>query len=500
MKIKSGVLIFSLTLITLIAGFDLYANPVFITSPVKESTANRFSGNADNFLSVGSYNDVEFDKIFSVISFNSKYAKFSRVEMAQLGFAVKTDNLYTGFYYGGNAWKTFGDTTADGNIYNYSERNINNRSMRVYSVFPEIRTDRFNLIYNEAAVLFGFADMGLRFSYATNYQSLNLTEDFGVGFGNNPDLYKSFYKEYGNINPTVTWGMAKDLLPGKGIKPSFAADFDFFRNSSRREAYLAGGTTNGQEVTFSGNYLLLGLTAGLGGYTLKEQDAFKLGSDFEYTVRMQMWNSEYSYRDENNNFHINKLKGGRVHNAVANSFGEDHQINHIITPSVNASFSADNLKLSARLGVPLTFWKREETFLGLKTGQFNGELVKNGRNDITRNYIVNPVFESGMKWEAIPGLFALNAGAVIDFGRVTLTRTDKKMFSQDVEISAEKVTRYSFEKASTELFLGICLTPTAKMELQAVCGVDTGNVINVFNTDPTRGFIAFTNILATVRY
>ena len=486
---------------------NAYASPLLISSPQKRTTAGRFAGAADDFLSPRGYAGVVFDKWFSVFSFmedrsTGPATDFENNEMAQLGFAARFGGLYTAVYYGGNAWKNLG-TTSDGNIYNYTEQQVNffstDRTMRVYDSEPLLDTARFYRIYNEAALLIGFADMGFRLAYASNYQSFKLDEDFGVSAGiANLEFYKSYQTDFGRINPEITWGMARDFFPGLGVKPELKVDLNFFRNYYKTEKYAADGSTRGAEIVRSENYLDLGIGAALGGVTLHQADSFKLSADLEYSLRLLMYDNEYSYLNAAGSYEIGKFKGQRRNNG---NLEDDSQNAHTVVPSLSASWSRDRLSLASRLGLDMVITGRNDSTLKVKTGSFDGTLVKDGPEEKTNVFQFNPVLDLGMRWELISGTLILNAGGVIRFGGLNLTSIQRKSYTQDVEdASAFKQITNRFTGASTSLLLGLTLNPSANIGFHVVCGVNTGtNAVTVFDTS-RNGFMSFANVLATVQF
>jgi len=74
--------------------------------------------------------------------------------------------------------------------------------------------------------------MGFKFYYVSNHQS-NSAADYVVG----TTYYKSLKEEYGHINPGIAWGMAKELIPGRGIKPQINIDLDFCREYRMHEEF-----------------------------------------------------------------------------------------------------------------------------------------------------------------------------------------------------------------------------------------------------------------------
>jgi hypothetical protein len=498
-------------ILLLITTGTLYASPIFINTPQKESTFGRFGSDADDFLSPRNYVNLNFDNLFSVFNFSSRSPRGNWMSnnMAQIGAATWFGNIYVGMYYGGNALQNFGRSGADGNIHNYNIETVDffssDKTMRVYDREPVLTIDtRYHWIYNEFAILVGVSDlMGIRLSFGSNHQSLNLTDDFAVDQGGSLEFYKSLSHEFGFLNPELALAFSRELIPGRGIKPEIKADFDFFRHFTKRDRYNDAGEAMGEEITASDNYLDLTLSAGLGGYTLLFVNDFRLGVDLEYLIRMRFYDNEFSYLDENGIYQTARLKGGRIQNFRAREYSYNTLNTHIITPSISAFWSRDKLSLSSRLGLQIRYDTAEVTTMGLRNGNDpNGVLVNNGQNNQTNTLLLVPAIETGMKWEVIENRLFINAGGMISFGRMNFETKNEQNFingNADDSRTAGRIINNSFTGSSTGLRLGITFRPVKNMEFQAVCGVDSGNSIRLLSVDP-GGFFTFSNILGTISF
>jgi len=504
-------LLFLTIILFLMTSAVLYANPVFITSPQRESTFGRFSSSADDFLSPRSFVNVDFDNMFSVVSFSSKANRgaWNFNDMAQLGVAARFGNIYLGLYYGGNSLQNFGRSGADTNIHSYTEEKVNffskDRTMRIYDREPTLTTDtRYHWIYNEFGILIGIGDlMGFRFSYGSNYQSLNLTDDFVVDRGGPREFYKNFINEYGFINPEIAWALSKELVQGRGIKPELKIDLDFFRNYTKRNMYDVSGNSMGDEITRSQNYLDLGLFAGAGGFTFMQINEFKLGVDLEYLFRIRFHDNEFSYKDADGIYQIAKLNGGRIIDHATGQYSYNNNYTHTITPWVSVSWSGDRMSLSSRLVFQMRYDIAELTSMGQRNGSDpNGVLIKNMQENTTNTFTFIPSAETGMKWEVVANRFFINAGGLISFGNLNLEYKDEQNYingNKDASRPAGKIINNSFRGASTALRLGVTFNPVKYFEIQAVCGVDSGNSINLFGSG-SGGFAAFSYILGVLTF
>ena len=512
-------------ILALLAGGGLYASPLLITSPLKTVTVGKYSGDADNFLSVRSYSDLEFDKWFSALSFASGISGyFSAIggnvpdEMAQLGFAARFGSIYTALYYGGNAWKNFG-IGYQANTHDYTLLNVGGKTIRHYlgehnlGNFGLNSSSRENVLYNECALLLGIGDlMGFRLSYATNYQSMELS-DFATVYSGTTEYHKSFLDKSGYINPGIAFGLARELVPGRGIKPELRLDPMLFYNFRKGENYIGsiGSATGGQEIYRSGNKFFLELAAALGGFTLKRINDFSFGLDFEYGMVFETWfNNEYSYKDASGMSHVKKLNANRY---GADNFQAEIGSIHTLNPSLTASWEGDRLSLASGLGLVMVITDRNQTRLGFQLdslGNLTGDLVNHNEDEKISAFEFAPAIDLGMRWALIPEKFFLNAGGKIELGRLITRSIETKMYNQGTQTSEftrientldAKGSRVS-DGASSSLFLGFTFIPFTNITLEAQAGIAGNNSISVFNTNygPSGGPVNFFTILATVRF
>ena len=490
-----------------IAVMGLSASPVLISSPESEATAGKFGGDAGDFMAPRYYSGVSFDKWFGVVSFVSDMTKNFRerssfsTEIAQLGVAARFGSVYTGLYYGGNVWKGFGMGSDGGSMFNYVEKKVSGKNIRVYNAMPEYGDGQrdFNL-YNEAAVLFGVADMGFRLAYASNYQALKL-DNFQVETGANAGFYKDFKTEYGHLNPEIAWGMARDLIPDRGIRPELRLDLDILRFSIEREQYTSttgtSGATSGKVITRSQNGFTVDINAAMGALTFARVNDLVFEFDFEYGFSMFMYpNNEYSYLS-NGKYKVAQIPSGYFNAPIYRDIREN---SHRIGPSLGFSWSGDTVDLATGLGLAMTINRSEDTLLEQKTGS-PAKLVKNGAELNTTTFTFDPALNAGMKWAVVPNKFFLNAGGIVSFGGLSLEKTESKEYEQDKETASKRATTFKniFNGASTQLSLGVTLSPVEHLSLQAVCGVDAGNSVNTFSTNNT-GFLNFAHILVMVKF
>ena len=484
----------------LAAGGILYAAPELVTSPQKQVTATQFYSEGDFFINPRNYANMDFNKWFGLVSFDSAF-------MAKLGFAMKIDGLYAAAYYGGNTW----------NIPNhkYTEQEVDffstPKTMKIYDNLPEYTDMNPN---NNAALLIGVADMGFRLGYRSTHWSRKLNEDFLFEETyDDPDdptvpltrnvYYKSFLDENGVINPEIAWGMTRNIIEGRGIKPHMYISLEFNRDYQRFERYVTSADEVTEEIGRSNNDFTLDVTAAVGGFSLISDDGFDFGVDLWYILGMTMYNNDYNYTDSDGK---NKIGNGLKGLYDGNSFTEISGNSHNVLPYVYASWEGEKLALAAELELGLEFGGSKKTPLALRLADGGishdgtGTLVKDGTDTTTTSFAFAPVLSLGMQWAIVPQKFFLNAGGSLGFGKITFNTTESVIYEQgnEKEKSAVKAIENQFDHASTSLSAGVTFNPTANLGFQASCGLDTDNVVNVF--DAGKGLAVFSQILAMVKF
>jgi len=481
-----------MVLIAMLAGGLLYAeSPHFIESPQKTASAGQFLSDTDYFMDPHSYTNLKFDKWFGALSFYSDLADF-QTSMAQLGFASQFGDVYMGLYYAGNAW----------NIQPHEYMEISEvagffpgKTIRSYTSLPSYVGGASNRPRNEAAVLIGYADIGIRLSFISTHWSRKLNQDFKAA----TVYYKSFNTERGSLNPEIALGIARELIPDRGIKPHMYIDVDFYRDYEKYERYTSASATAGEYISNSDNHITLGFTAALGGFSIVKRNTFDFGADLWYTLGLIMYNNEYNYT-EGGVYKVGKnLKGRyRVTNTGAD-ISEESGNGHLVTPYLYATWAGAKLELAAELGLGLGFGFVKTAEMALQTGAAN--LVRDGQYTDKTLFAFSPVLSVGMKWEIVATKFFLNAGGSIGLGVLEFTTTESVEYNQGTETAGSAVKSHEniYQPASTELSIGVTLNPTANLGLQALCGVDVGNIVNVFSSG-SGGFVVFSSILATVKF
>ena len=464
-----------IALLTLTGG-SLYASPYLFTSAQKEATATQFWGDADLFLSPNGYTSVEFDKWFGAVSFQSR-AFTNQTQMMQLGFASQFGDLYAALYFGGNTFASFREE--------FYEKDENGK--KVYLTMPLLPSSGASP-HNEASVLIGIADMGFRLSYVHSYRARKLNEQFSAL----SIEYESFTDEYGSMNPEIAWGMTKELIPGKGIRPHAYIDLDFFRD------YQKSDTGSGDEIDHSNNEFTLGVTAAAGYFSLFKQNGFDFGLDLWYTLNLKMFNNEYTPSPgEIVTFTGKYRQVGNAPDPNSDYYAIGYN-GHWLTPYVYAAWSGGKLELSAELGLGLGLTSEK----GMQFDLSGNTPIKEGFGLITISFLFTPSLDLGVKWAIVPDKFYLNAGSsikILDLGLNTTT-IDTYVADEKSDDTTKGISN-TFAGASTSLLLGFTFNPTVNLGVQAMSGInaDTNN-ISVFNTNAANGLAVFSKIMVTLKF
>ncbi|MCL2193658.1 MAG: hypothetical protein FWB78_09715 [Treponema sp.] len=466
-----------------IVGGSLIASPNLISSPQRQATAGQLWSDADRFIDPRDWADMEFDRWFGLVSFDT-------VRMARLGFATSFNGLYLALSYSGNAWNI------PGHIFNEQQIGAGffaaPRNGRFYTITPWFPAGG-SVPDNSVSVLIGVADMGFRLSYSSTHWSRRIDDLFTFG----GQFYRSSREEIGSINPELAWGMARELVPGRGIRPHVYIDLDFARDNHRVEQYTAVTLEVVDRVNRSNNSLTLNFTAAMGGFSILRQNGFDLGVDLWYTLSLPMYNNYFNYIDAAGNQRVGSGYRGRFSatGPNANEFTEIRQHLHAVTPYLYAFWEGEGITLAAELGLGMGFGGRRTTEMALRTG--TSTLVNNGWERAESFFSLEPTLGLGMQWAVVPERFFLNAGGIVQFGGVSFESAENTEYNDGarVEGSGFRSVNRMFYDANTALSVGVTFQITPNVGVQANSGVEAGNVANFFGS-----LTSFSEILATIRF
>jgi len=477
-------------IIFVVTGGVLFANPDLI-SPQRTATSGQFWSEADLFIDMRGYAALDFNKFFGLVSFED-------VSKIKIGFASNFGQLYFACYYSGNTFNM--------PAHRYSEQMdgqgffASPKTMRVYTVLPEFTGTNFP--ENNISLLFGFADMGIRLSLFSDYWTRAINEDFRA----NTNFYKSFVDERGSIMPELAWGMTKDIIEGRGIKPHVYINLDLKKDYQRYEIYGMTANDITDTIAKSNNVVTLDFTAALGGFSFINNDGFDFGFDLWYNLQLPIYDNEYMWSDGTA---LNTGKGFKglysAADTTANIFTEQSEMRHAVTPYLYASWSGERVKLAAEIELGMGFGNEDKTKMSLNAN--SGDFVKNGVESLMTYFMFSPVISLGMQWAVVPEKFFLNVGGHLGLGTIRFTAADNFSFNNGTEDKDASYKSYddTFTTARTGLKFGARLNITENVSLQANCGIDTGNIANVFHTGShtdgsMRGLLAFSEILATLKF
>jgi hypothetical protein len=476
------------------------------SSPQSDATSGRIRSTADDFIRPDAYTNLKFDKFFGMTSYRSDNA-------VSLGYAGKAGGLYIGAYYGGSFWAGIPNIT-----YREDTRDWLNETdksgVKSYTALPTLGTGTPN---NTLSLLIGAADMGFRFSVATNKKMFS-DSDFVTG----GSFYKSYEIESGNISPQFAWSMAKNLTDN-GIKPYLALDLTLTKNYEKTQEYVhedplvltSKYIPDQEEVNQSNINNLIRVRAGLGGYTLLNQNGFRFSADLDYDLRLTSYANEYNYTDSAGKNQIKTGFSGTITSTSSTTgFTETSLTNHTITPSLSGQWSGGPLAFRFKFNLPVNLQNNVYTQMAFKYADItdpttitkDGTLAKNGSDYTTSIIGFNPNIALAAQWRIVPKL-ALNLGGSINLNSVTTTTTEGKTFTNDKEndkSSFKTVVTSNPSLISNTLVTGVTFNATDNVIFEVASGATNGT-FDVFGTGPGAGtgngsLLYFTNLLVTLRY
>jgi len=459
------------------------------SSPQSTITEGRFRSNADDFIRPDAYAGVKFNKWFGLVSFlwDDNYSG-----IGTLGFATKAKDIYIGAFYNGNLW-------ANAPVNNYTEEepaSIPNGGIggKSYNVYGNINVGGTNNPINNIAILIGAANMGFRLTYRTNYQSFNEND---IVTGN--QLYKNYQAERGYIAPQIAWAMAKDLT-NKGIRPYATVDLVFDRDYQKTETSGPDSVgISGEKIGNSLNHFDPSLSLGLGGYTLYNEDGFKLSGDLDYVLAFNFYDNEYSYID-GGAYKTGKIKG--TYSPGSSPYLEQSFVSNALTPSLSGSWSQDKVALKFKLNFPLTLSSKEQNTMALD----NGNLVYNGASNSITTFVFRPDLRLAMQYKAFPDKLTLNTGARIQATALTLETNNQTYYNMGVKTSSRKIHNDntinigSGTQFVSRFHIGATFNFSGNVWAEAATGVSNAYGDGAIDIFAPGGLFSFGNILVALKF
>jgi len=481
--------ILTTTLLTLFSIEGLWAQAArhqdaaiaILESPQYMATQGSFHSAADDFISPDTYTDAKIEKLFAYTSWDSW-------EMATLGLALNIKGIHIGAYYGGNFWSGITE-------FNPSTRYVQNwpsggKTVPVYDRPPELlyssNTSRF-------AILVGALNMGFRFQYGTTWQSHKEENDFAViGAATGNGFYKNSQTAFGVISPQIEWAMAKPFL-SNGIQPYASVTVNIARDYFRSEGYVTDGTSEGEQIHKSANYVNPVIDVAAGGYDFYNVNNLKFSVDFDYQLDTYIYSNDYSYRDSSNKYKIKQINGINT----GSSLSADRYTSNRFRPMLEGAWSGGPVGVKAKFNLPITVVVTEKLPMRVSTDgngklEWHGTYVKSSAVDIT------PSLELGVQFKIAGDKLFLNAGGKIE---TEITRgTENNTSYQDDEKEENSDVKTPINKngnTSAALSLGITVNPTKNISLEATCGIEGDNSIDVFKSG---GLFSFSRILISLKF
>ena len=466
------------TMIAVLAG-SVFAQgvPGGFVSPQNAATNGRIRSFADDFIRPDAYQNVKLANWFGFAS----YASDSR---ATLGWATKLgeDNSgpFLGLFYNGSAWAGVQNSTT---------------TVNDGITYFDHTTALSGSPSNQIAVLLGLGDMGFRFSLISTYNSIS-QKDFTstvkemFDHDNDPstpdievDKYKSYEVGNGSISPQIAWSMTNNLIDGVGIRPWVTIDVGFNNNFSKIQK---DGDKN-VIINRSANYIRPELQFGLGGITLANKNNWRTSFDFEYRLRLDLYDNEYN----DTNGKVAKISGRNTSTA----FDEYSWMDHRIRPSISTQWNGDKLRLRAKFDLNVLLTGTDTT----PQIDDNGKLKAQGAVTNVFSFGLNPDLALAAQWQVTEKFF-INMGGRLNLTAFNITTTDSEIYANGTVVAKSKSTTTDFtfaNKIDNLLTLGVTLNATDNLFFEASSGV--GN--NRFDTFATgAGPFTFTNILVGLKF
>jgi hypothetical protein len=461
-------------------------------TPAGAITDYMFGVDGDGYMETQWYVYAGFKKFIASTEFDA--AKTS------LGFATKfgaaedgNGGLYLGISYGGTIFNQ-----RDINGYTEAEGawNTATKTFKTYAAPSFAATGPDHNI----GILIGVAEMGFKFTIGTTYQIFEVNEDAQIG-GTATERYKSYKAEYGDVNPAIRWGMAKDLT-SKGIRPSVEVSLGFHTDQLAYEQYGTYGTsyttpgvfTSGSTNGATNNYSNFGLHLWLGGLNLVSTDSgFNFSFDFEYAVSSDTYGENqksWYYLAPGATVPTVMTFKDTVRFTTGTTFDTDIKAaSHNIEPSLKATWSSEKIGVGAQLHLPIGISSDEHT---ANSGTFTGasNTVTKGAKVVKTDVIFKPRLNLGGQVKVVPNKFNVNLGATLALSTVGETKTETTSDTGKTTTVVAPATTAS----SSAFSVGATLFFTENVALDAKTGVDNRTNTNGFNFFGTgAGSITFFN-------
>ncbi|MDR0474335.1 MAG: hypothetical protein LBH43_11770 [Treponema sp.] len=460
------------------------------TSPQAQGTAGRFKSDADLYMAPDSYTAVEFDKYFA-------FASYGNNKLAQLGYATRLSDLYLGLAYQGNLF-----VGLQSQPYMISDQgSFKGSTDKEVKTYPYVSPMNGADNVNNAAVLVGVGDMGIKLTYKSHYQKWNPKEFVAAGTD-----YKSYLTEYGDINPILSWGMTKGLLDA-GVQPWVDLGFNFHRDYAIRETYT-GTTANEPDLIKSNNSTLISLGLGAGGYDLFEgSNGLSWWADLEYYLDLKMYSNEFQYTKAGKR-ELGKINGLGMSEMSANK--------HELDLYLGTGWKGEKVASKLVLILPFVLDNSTDRSMRQKGGVSDtADLEQDGSEDKTSTFSFTPTLKLGTMWDLNDKL-SVGLGGVVKFNLAPMTTINSEDFTAgtaDTDSKSKLVVYGEWDptansgaggysthpETSVEFSVSFTLRPSQNLFIEACAGVDANNALEFFGTNG-NGLGSFSQILVGVKF
>jgi len=453
------------------------------TSPQGAATQGRIRSSADDLVRPDAFVGIRYDNWFGFTSL----ANSSR---ASLGYTTKFGGgeeggnpFFLSLFYTGSLWTNAHQTTFEDGRTNWLGEDKND--IRTYTAGTSLTAAS---PLNQFAVLFGFADMGIRLAFTSTYKSFNDTNFIS---GTEPYDYIDIGR--GIISPQLAWSMTKNLTT-KGIRPFATVDVVFSNDFDKERGFIYDDVADewtkdkdDQVINHSRNNTLIEFGAGMGGYIIADKNSWRTQVDLEYRLQYYIFDNEYLYGDNK----FSTFSGINTGDALT----ERSLITNRIRPILVTQWNGDRLQLRGKLDLNIDLTNNSFTPMYIK--DTNGTLGINGTTRDVSIFAFNPDLRLAARWQAAPRLF-INFGTRIN-QTTSITTTNGDEYEDDVKEnnSSYKRTATSFGPTTNQFTLGVTLNATDRLFIEATSGVGTNNGLSVFDT---AGPLNFTSLLIGLRF
>jgi hypothetical protein len=453
------------------------------SSSANSATAGLYGNDADDYMDLTAWSDVEFDKWFGLAGYANN--------MPELGFATRFGNIYTGFYYNGNIAQVNDGGRNENTTTSFDASGAKFSDTTTYAVNPKTTTS-----YNNFSALIGVAGMGIGLGF---YEQMTSSDAPPGGYGysvtepaaggttytvtSGGAIYDSYTDSVGVIVPSLAWGMTFNLA---GLEISPAALFALGISRQKNESVSYGSYT----VAANGNYskvssgsinnagYLIPLFSLGADVVLSDTGAVKMSAGLNYGLTVNAYSNSYDFFGNSGKVKGSVQTGSR--NAVKTaltgtfsplgsmgpigkgeqrsgstyseivytslSFTEQSFSSNSITPSFTLEGEFGNLKAGFGAAIPLTFSsekseKSDEEYLYASNGTDSLTVTRTytSPGSKTSGFEFAPELDLGASYALVPGRFSVNAGLRLTLPALTYSKTTGSYNDNDVNATSTSV-------------------------------------------------------------